>query len=47
MNPSCYTVYETSTLTRVYRLFRNMQLRHLPVIDLNNRVTGIITRKEL
>mmetsp|Transcript_7070 Transcript_7070/g.13951 ORF Transcript_7070/g.13951 Transcript_7070/m.13951 type:complete len:121 (+) Transcript_7070:122-484(+) len=30
---------------RAYKLFRNMGLRHLPVIDVQNRVVGMLTRE--
>lgn len=47
MNACPYTVYANSKLTKVFRLYRGMALRHVPVINLSNEVVGIITRKEL
>eukprot|EP00828_Plagiopyla_frontata_P014462 TRINITY_DN1897_c0_g1_i14.p1 TRINITY_DN1897_c0_g1~~TRINITY_DN1897_c0_g1_i14.p1 ORF type:complete len:463 (-),score=49.41 TRINITY_DN1897_c0_g1_i14:183-1571(-) len=47
MNACPYTVYANSKLTKVFRLYRGMALRHVPVINLENEVVGIITRKEL
>ena len=35
------------SLLRTYRLFRTLGLRQLVVIDIRNRVVGIITRKDL
>ena len=32
---------------RTYLVFRTLGLRHLPVVDEQNRVVGMITRKEL
>lgn len=34
-------------LTRVYRLYRSLGLRHLPVINMHNQLVGILSRKEL
>lgn len=47
MNAAPVTVYETATLPRTFSLFRLMGLRHLPVIDFNNHVVGLVTRKDL
>ena len=38
---------EDYSLLRGYMMFRSMGLRHLVVIDIRNKVTGIITRKDL
>ncbi|KAF7259881.1 hypothetical protein EG68_02929 [Paragonimus skrjabini miyazakii] len=42
-----YSVPETMTMNRVYPLFRLLGLRHLPVVDGNNQLRGMITRKDL
>uniref|UniRef100_A0A1B6HWZ7 Chloride channel protein n=1 Tax=Homalodisca liturata TaxID=320908 RepID=A0A1B6HWZ7_9HEMI len=47
MNPSPYTVQLTSSLPRVFRLFRALGLRHLVVVNNFNEVVGMVTRKDL
>ena len=47
MNPSPYTVVASSTLPHMFRLFRALGLRHLIVVNDENRVVGIVTRKDL
>ncbi|XP_024938725.1 H(+)/Cl(-) exchange transporter 7 [Cephus cinctus] len=47
MNPSTYTVQHSASLPRVFRLFRAIGLRHLPVINDTNEVVGMITRKDI
>jgi len=42
-----YTVNETASIQRTYRLFRTLGLRFLCVVNHNNQVVGIITRKDL
>jgi CBS domain-containing protein len=44
MNCSCYTIMESCPLSRAYKLFRDMGLRHLPVLDIQNRVVGMLAR---
>jgi hypothetical protein len=44
MNAACLCVTNSTPLSRAYRLFRTMGLRHLPVVDLENRVIGILSR---
>mmetsp|Transcript_36475 Transcript_36475/g.56980 ORF Transcript_36475/g.56980 Transcript_36475/m.56980 type:complete len:172 (+) Transcript_36475:1-516(+) len=39
-----YTVYEGCQLSRAYKLFRHMGLRHLPVVNSKNEVLGMLTR---
>jgi chloride channel 7 len=46
-NPATYTVRESATLTRAFRLFRSMGLRHLVVVNRFNQVLGMITRQDL
>merc|ERR1719378_463902 len=35
------------SLFRTYIIFRTLGLRHLAVVDVDNRVVGILTRKDL
>uniref|UniRef100_A0A6P7FEH3 Chloride channel protein n=1 Tax=Diabrotica virgifera virgifera TaxID=50390 RepID=A0A6P7FEH3_DIAVI len=47
MNPSPYTVLHSSSLPRMFRLFRGLGLRHLPIVNDTNEVVGMVTRKDL
>eukprot|EP00898_Chlorokybus_atmophyticus_P002860 jgi/Chlat1/3575/Chrsp234S03565 len=47
MHISPVTVHPVVSAVRVYSLFRGLGLRHLAVVDLDNKVVGIITRKDL
>ncbi|KAL0992551.1 hypothetical protein UPYG_G00094850 [Umbra pygmaea] len=47
MNPTPYTVPQETSLPRVFKLFRALGLRHLVVVDHENRVVGLVTRKDL
>ncbi|XP_031421778.1 H(+)/Cl(-) exchange transporter 7 isoform X3 [Clupea harengus] len=47
MNPTPYTVPQETSLPRVFKLFRALGLRHLLVVDSENRVVGLVTRKDL
>ncbi|EEB16605.1 Chloride channel protein, putative [Pediculus humanus corporis] len=47
MNPSSYTVLHSASLPKVFRLFRTLGLRHLPVVSDRNKVIGMVTRKDL
>ncbi|EOD19406.1 hypothetical protein EMIHUDRAFT_242839 [Emiliania huxleyi CCMP1516] len=47
MDPSPILVGELTPLPRVYRMFNEIGVRHLPVVDKMKRVSGIITRKDL
>uniref|UniRef100_A0A8C6TS09 Chloride channel protein n=1 Tax=Neogobius melanostomus TaxID=47308 RepID=A0A8C6TS09_9GOBI len=44
MNPTPYT---DTSLPRVFKLFRALGLRHLVIVDEENRVIGLVTRKDL
>eukprot|EP00457_Paulinella_chromatophora_P001890 gb/GEZN01001892.1/.p1 GENE.gb/GEZN01001892.1/~~gb/GEZN01001892.1/.p1 ORF type:complete len:908 (+),score=92.23 gb/GEZN01001892.1/:282-2726(+) len=47
MHRSPHTVFMFSPLGQVYRLFRELGLRHLPVLDGNYDIVGLITRKSI
>ncbi|XP_037647989.1 H(+)/Cl(-) exchange transporter 7 isoform X1 [Sebastes umbrosus] len=47
MNATPYTVPQETSLPRVFKLFRALGLRHLVVADGENRVVGLVTRKDL
>uniref|UniRef100_A0A336KZX9 Chloride channel protein n=1 Tax=Culicoides sonorensis TaxID=179676 RepID=A0A336KZX9_CULSO len=47
MNPSPYSVHERTSVPRVFQIFRALGLRHLLVVNNDNHVKGIITRKDL
>ncbi|XP_058053621.1 H(+)/Cl(-) exchange transporter 7 [Anopheles bellator] len=46
MNRSPYSVEEGTSAPRLFQLFRALGLRHLIVVSPENRVRGIITRKD-
>lgn len=46
MNPSPYSVHERTSVPRVFQLYRALGLRHLIVVDNDNSVKGILTRKD-
>lgn len=46
MNPSPYTVNQLTSVPRIFMLFRALGLRHLVVVNADNHVSGIITRKD-
>lgn len=46
MNPSPYSVSPETSVPRLFQLFRSMGLRHLVVVTPENRVRGIISRKD-
>jgi hypothetical protein len=47
MDPSPYVINELMPLRRVYRLFNEIGVRHLTVVDCREQVVGIITRKDI
>lgn len=47
MNPTPYTLTEETPLIRAFDLYRTMGLRHIPILDQQHCIVGIITRKEL
>lgn len=47
VNRSAPRIEEEFSLHRTYIIFRTLGLRHLVVVDMVNRVVGIITRKDL
>eukprot|EP00850_Spirogloea_muscicola_P007472 SM000038S14285 [mRNA] locus=s38:72646:80165:+ [translate_table: standard] len=47
MNHAPLAVRKECSAQRAYVIFRNLGLRHLPVVDSEGRVVGIITRKDL
>jgi len=47
INRSAPHIAEEFSLHRTYIVFRTLGLRHLTVVDMANRVVGIITRKDL
>nr|CCC94212.1 putative chloride channel protein [Trypanosoma congolense IL3000] len=44
---SGFCVLDTATLPRTYQMFLTLGLRHLTVVDSQNHIVGIITRKDL
>lgn len=46
MNPSPKCVLGCDSVERVFQSFRALGLRHIVVVDLDNHVQGIITRKD-
>jgi len=46
-NTAPYTINETASIQRTYRLFRTLGLRFICVVNHNNQVVGIITRVDL
>ncbi|NXX82829.1 CLCC protein, partial [Urocolius indicus] len=47
INKSAMSVQAHFSLQRTYIIFRTLGLRHLTVVDPQNQVVGVITRKEL
>lgn len=42
-----YTIRDSTTVQRTYRLFRTLGLRLLCVVDIENKLVGVITRENL
>lgn len=47
VDPGIYVVHEGTSVRRTYALFRQLGLRHLPVLSTDGRLVGIVTRKDL
>jgi len=47
INSSAYVVPDYMMGSRVFMLFRQLNLRHLPVVDVTRNVVGMITRLEM
>lgn len=47
MDAGAVTVTESCPVTQCFELFRALGLRHLPVLSVDHRAVGIITRQEL
>ncbi|XP_017782655.1 PREDICTED: H(+)/Cl(-) exchange transporter 7-like [Nicrophorus vespilloides] len=47
LNHSPYTLLSTASLPKMFRLFRALGLRHLPIVNDSNEVVGMVTRKDL
>lgn len=47
VNASAFAVRNDFSLHRAYMLFRTMGLRHLVITDVENKVVGVLTRRDL
>lgn len=47
INITVYSVNEEFAVSEAYAMLRTMGLRHLVVVNENNRLKGIITKKDL
>ncbi|CAK1547079.1 unnamed protein product [Leptosia nina] len=47
MNPSPFMLPHRASLPRLFRLFRALGLRHLPIVNDVNEVVGMVTRKDI
>ncbi|KOB72396.1 putative Chloride channel protein 7 [Operophtera brumata] len=45
--PASYTLPHRASLPRMFRLFRALGLRHLPIVNDVNEVVGMVTRKDI
>lgn len=47
LNPYCHVVTENTSLSKAFRMFRELGLRHLVVVPSAIDVVGMITRKDV
>lgn len=47
LNPTPYTLMAETPLVRVFDLYRTMGLRHIPILDEEHCLVGLVTRKDL
>ena len=47
IDTSCFCIHEAASLSRMYALFQTLGVRHLVVVSADNKLSGIITRKDL
>eukprot|EP01084_Bolivina_argentea_P233187 392811_1 len=47
INKSSFVIYQTTSISRAYILFRTMGLRHLTCINNQNKIVGVVTRYDL
>ena len=47
VNTSPYTLHESASVRKTYRLFTGMALRHLCILDHEHRCVGLVTRHDL
>ena len=47
MNQGPHVILSTAPISRAYHLFITLGLRHLPVLDVEGRIVGILTRKDM
>lgn len=47
INLSPYTCNESVSFSRIFNLFRSMGLRHLVIVNEDNKAVGMVTRKDL
>jgi len=45
-NSKCYYIYENSSFEEVCEIFRNPKIEFLPILNKNNKVINIITKKQ-
>ena len=47
MNQGAFNVLSSSPLSKIYRIYRGLGIRHLTIVNTDNEVEGIITRGDL